>query len=124
VGDEAIEELLTCIPATADDEPITKHYLRAEMTGLRSELRGEMAELRSELRGEMAELRTELRSEMAELRTELRGEMAKLGSDLRGEMAELRVDFQKAMHRQTMWLIGAMFTFAGVLEAVGHFGPH
>ena len=98
VGDHAIEELLTCIPATEADEPITKHFLRAEMAELRGELRAEMAELR----GEMAELRTELR----------------------GEMAELRIEIHKAMHRQTAWLIATMFTFAIVLAAFGHFGPH
>jgi len=63
--------------------------LRAEMTGLRTELKSEIGELRTEMTG----LRTELKSEIGELRTELKSEIGELRTELKSEIGELRTEF-------------------------------
>ena len=88
---QAVEELLAHFPSRDLEEPVTKEYLDAQLSGIRvemAELRGEMRGEMAELRTEMAELRTELRTEMAELRTE----MAELRGEVRAELAGVRVD--------------------------------
>ena len=46
--------MMSFFPARDVEEPVTKEFLRAEMSDLRSELTGEMSSLRSELKGEMS----------------------------------------------------------------------
>lgn len=53
-----------------------------------------------------------LRAELAELRAEL--------AEFRAELSWTRGDLHDAMHRQTMWLMGAMITISGLtIGAVG-----
>ena len=54
VDEEAVQEMMSFFPARDVEEPVTKEFLRAEMSDLRSELTGEMSSLRSELKGEMS----------------------------------------------------------------------
>ena len=58
--------------------------------------------------------RDELRAEIAGLRTELRTEIA----GVRTEIAGVRTEIAQALQRQTIWLIGAMLTMAGLVIAV------
>lgn len=48
-GDEVTQAFLSQFPARDGEEPITRDYLRAEMSDLRGELRDEMAGLRGEM---------------------------------------------------------------------------
>jgi len=48
-GDEVTQAFLSQFPARDGEEPITRDYLRAEMSDLRGELRDEMAGLRAEM---------------------------------------------------------------------------
>jgi hypothetical protein len=48
-GDEATEAMLAHFPATENDEPITKEFLRAELAEFCSEVRGELAGIHRDL---------------------------------------------------------------------------
>ncbi|HNI33787.1 MAG TPA: hypothetical protein PLV93_00230 [Microthrixaceae bacterium] len=85
VDEEAVNEMLAYFPTRDGDEPISRDFLRAEM----SDLRAEMSDLGAELRAEMSDLGAELRAEMSDLGAELRAEMSDLRADLRTEMGEL-----------------------------------
>ncbi len=93
LGEEEVEALLSQFPARDLDEPVTKEFVRAEISGVRTE----MADLRSDLRGEIADLRTELHGEISGLRTELHARLREL----------------------TMWMSGALVAGMGVAAAVG-----
>jgi hypothetical protein len=69
--EEAVAEMMAYFPARDVEEPVTKEYLRAEMSELRAELRG--------------------------------------------EMSELRVDVAAQIHRSTVWTVGAITAWSGVL---------
>jgi hypothetical protein len=60
LGEEEAEAMVSQFPASDGDELVTKTFLRAEMSELRSELRGEMSELRTEVRGLRSDLVAEL----------------------------------------------------------------
>lgn len=75
-GDEVTQAFLSQFPAREGEEPITRDFLRAELSDLRGELRTEMAGLRTE----MSDQRGELKAEMAELRSDLN----RMGSRLAG----------------------------------------
>jgi hypothetical protein len=76
--EEAVAEMMAYFPARDVEEPVTKEYLRAEMSELRAELRGEMSELRV-------------------------------------EMSDLRVDVAAQIHRSTVWTVGSITAWSGVL---------
>lgn len=132
IGEEETEALLAQFPSHDDEEPITKHYLRAEMSTLAGELRAEMKDMRTELKGDIAELRTELKDDVAGLRTELKGdtadvriEMRDMGtalkdelSKVRMEMTDLRGHITDMMRRQTVWVTSAFFGFTVVVSTV------
>jgi hypothetical protein len=86
-GDEVTQAFLSQFPAREGEEPITRDYLRAELTGLRGELKVEMAGLRVELKEEMAGLRGELKQEMGDLRAELKQDVGDLRAELKEEIA-------------------------------------
>lgn len=67
VDEEAVNEMLAYFPTRDGDEPISRDFLRAEM----SDLRAEMSDLGAELRAEMSDLRADLRTEMGELESRL-----------------------------------------------------
>jgi len=100
---QAVEEMLAYFPARDVEEPVTKEFLRAEM----SDLRAEMSVLSAELRGEMSDLRTELRGEMSGLRTELRD-----------EMAALRLDMEAKFNRLLFQLLASMAAFVSLVLAI------
>ncbi|MBS1837933.1 MAG: hypothetical protein JST64_09570, partial [Actinobacteria bacterium] len=58
VDEEAVNEMLAYFPTRDGDEPISRDFLRAEM----SDLRAEMSDLGAELRAEMSDLGAELRA--------------------------------------------------------------
>jgi hypothetical protein len=63
LGEEVAEAFVAEFPSRDADEPVTREFLRAEMSDLRGELRADMADLRADmadLRREMAELRADL----------------------------------------------------------------
>ncbi len=72
---------------------------------------------RDELRTELARYATrdELRAELARFATrdELRAEIA----GVRTEIAGVRTEMAQALQRQTIWIIGAMLTIAGLAVA-------
>lgn len=60
VDEEAVNEMLAYFPTRDDDEPISREFLRAEMSDLGAELRAEMSELRADVRTEMGELESRM----------------------------------------------------------------
>ena len=97
LGPDVTEAFLAEFPAREGDEPITRDFLRAELSVTRGELRGEMADLRGELRGEMADLRNDLTGQMAGLASTLGGEMTDLSSDLRTDLGGQMMQLQLAV---------------------------
>ncbi len=91
LGDDDANALMSQFPASEIDELVTRQYLRAELAELRTELHYEIGSLRSELHHEIGSLRTELHHEIGSLRTEI----------------------ADRLRRQTMFIVGSLFTAAG-----------
>lgn len=126
VDEEAVQEMMSFFPARDVEEPVTKEFLRAEISDMRVEfagLRAEFADLTSDfvgLRGEFTGLRGEFTGLRGEF-TGLRGEFTTLvGSiDTRFSEFEVRVGSEfRAEIRRTMWLnVGMLTAFAAVIIA-------
>ena len=74
-------------------ELVTKSFLRAEISALRTDLR-------TEFRTEMSDLKTEFRTEMSDLRTEIsefKTEISEFKTELRTEMSDLKTEFKNEM---------------------------
>jgi hypothetical protein len=57
-------------------ELVTRDYLDARLSEVRSELKGEISALRAELKDDISALRAELKGDIATLRGDLRAEIA------------------------------------------------
>jgi len=146
VDEEAVQEMMSYFPARDVEEPVTKEFLRAEvsdlraemsdlkasllrdMSSLRSELREEMSELRTELKDDMSQLRTELKDDMSQLRTEFKSDMSQLRTELKndtsqlhteltGEMSSMEHRLIERINRTQAWNFLAMIAFAGTIIA-------
>ena len=104
LGEEEAEALLSQFPARELDEPVTKEFVRAEISGLRAE----MADMKAELRGEISGLRTEISG----VRTELRA-----------DISELRAEFYDRLRQQTVWMAGALIAGMGVASGIASVVP-
>lgn len=100
VGEEEAEALLSQFPSRDLDEPVTKEFVRAEM----SEVRAEIAEVRAEI---------------AELRGDVGGAIAGLRADLSGEIAGLRAEMHDRFRQQTVWIASAMAIGMGLAAGLG-----
>ncbi|MHB1139986.1 MAG: hypothetical protein ACYC2O_13605, partial [Microthrixaceae bacterium] len=78
--EEAVEEMLSHFPSRDLDEPVTKEFLRAEISDVRAEISGGHAEMHA--------MGGDLRAETSSLRSEMHA----MGGDLRSEIAELRTE--------------------------------
>ena len=47
--EQAVQKMMSYLPARDVEEPVTKDFLRAEMNDLRAEMRTEMGDLRTEM---------------------------------------------------------------------------
>lgn len=111
LGPDVTEAFLAEFPAREGDEPITRDFLRAELSVTRGELRGEMADLRGQLRSEMADLRNDLHGEMADLRNDLEGQMAHVQlavAALDARIAQSEAAYQKESKRQLAVIVTAI----------------
>jgi hypothetical protein len=137
--EEAVEEMLSHFPSRDLDEPVTKEFLRAEISDLRAEISGLRAEMHamggdlraetSSLRSEMHEMGGDLRAETSSLRSEmhemggdlraetssLRSEMHEMGGDVRAEISGLRAEMHQGFQRLTLALVGSMISLAAVV---------
>lgn len=130
VDEEAVAEMMSYFPARDVEEPVTKEFMQAEVSEVRTDFAGLRAAF-ADLRAEFADLRAEVRVEIAAIRTEFAGLRAEF-ADLRAEFADLRtyVDvkfsdqetrlrsvIQSQMTRM-MWLnITALTAMTGVIVA-------
>ena len=94
--EEAVEEMLSHFPSRDLDEPVTKEFLRAEISGLRAEMHAMGGDHRAET-------------------SSLRAEMHAMGGDLRAEIAELRAEMHQGFQRLTLALVGSMNSLAAVV---------
>lgn len=100
LGEEEVEALLSQFPSRDLDEPVTKEFVRAEISDVRTEIAGVRAELHTEIAG--------VRTEVAELRAELHT-----------EIAALRAEMHEGFRQMTVWMAGAMTAGLGLAAAVG-----
>jgi hypothetical protein len=61
VGEEEVEALLSQFPSRDLDEPVTKEFVRAEISDVRTELHTEIAAVRAEIADLRAEFHNSLR---------------------------------------------------------------
>ena len=108
--EEAVEEMLSHFPSRDLDEPVTKEFLRAEISDVRAEISGLRAEI-SGLRAEMHAMGGDHRAETSSLRAEMHA----MGGDLRAEIAELRAEMHQGFQRLTLALVGSMISLAAVV---------
>jgi hypothetical protein len=93
IGEEEADALLSQFPSRDLDEPVTKEFVRAEISDTRSVLRAEIAELRTELHSEIGLVRTEI--------------------------AQLEARINDRFREQTMWMAGAMTVGMGLAAGIG-----
>ena len=101
IGEEAAEAMLSQFPARDLDEPVTKEFVRAELSEARSDLLLEITELRGELRAEFATVRGEMRTEFANVRTE----MTEIGNDL-AKRVQVTVGVATALATEILGTLG------------------
>jgi hypothetical protein len=92
LGDEDANALMSEFPAVEAHELVTKDFLRAELSELRSDLRAELHAQISGVRGEISGVRGEIsgvREEISGVRGEISGVREEICS-VRGEIAEVR----------------------------------
>jgi hypothetical protein len=107
LGEEEAQALLSQFPARDLDEPVTKEFVRAEISDVRSQLRAEIADVRTEA----AEFRGEVRAEFAVVH----GEFAAV----RGEIAQLEGRMNERFREMTMWVAGALIAGLGASAGIG-----
>ncbi len=88
LGEEEAEALLSQFPARELDQPVTKEFVRAEL---------------SEVRAEMADMKAELRSDIAAQRT---------------DTSALRAELYDRLRQQTVWMAGALVAGMGVATGI------
>jgi uncharacterized protein involved in exopolysaccharide biosynthesis len=86
--EEAVEEMLSHFPSRDLDEPVTKEFLRAEISDVRAEI--------SDVRAEISDVRAEI-------------------SDVRAEISGLRAEMHQGFQRLTLALVGSMISLAAVV---------
>jgi chromosome segregation ATPase len=64
--------------------------LRADITGLRTDLQGQAASLRSDLQAQIATVRSDLQAQIAEVRTDMDARFTRV--DIRLERLEAKID--------------------------------
>ena len=67
LGEEEAQALLSQFPARDLDEPVTKEFVRAEISEVRSELRTEIADLRSEMHQGFGAIRADMHERFREM---------------------------------------------------------
>ena len=93
--------------------------LRKEIVELERRLRKEIVELEGRLRKEIVELEGRLQKEIKEVEGRLRKEIEAVRKEteqIRLETKTLEVRLTHAMHRQTMWIIGAVGAIVGLVR--------
>jgi len=99
LGEADANTLMSEFPSVEADELVTKQFLRAELAELRSSLPEQLV-TKQFLRAELAELRSSLPEQLVTKQF------------LRAELAE-------ALHRQTLWMAGAIGGSTVLLAALG-----
>ena len=118
VEEEAVQEMLSYFPARDVEEPVTKEFLRAELTEGLARMGAELrSEFRAELRSEIGGLRSELQSEIGGLRSELQSEIGELRSELQSEIGGLRTELREEIRRMVWVNLGGFVAFAAVIIA-------
>jgi hypothetical protein len=67
LGEEEAQALLSQFPARDLDEPVTKEFVRAEISEVRSELRTEIADLRSAMHQGFGAIRADMHERFREM---------------------------------------------------------
>jgi chromosome segregation ATPase len=98
--------------------------LRADITGLRTDLQGQVASFRSDLQAQIATVRTELQTQIAELRGDLqtqiagvRTDMGTLRTDMEARLIRLEVKIDEKPSAATIYQ-AALATFTGTFAVI------
>jgi dsDNA-specific endonuclease/ATPase MutS2 len=109
---------------------LVRSELKKEIELLRSELKKDIAALRGEVQTEIANLRGEVQKDIMGLRGEIQREIAQLRADTQKDIARLEVGLERvrvelkateaslrtAIHRQTIWVVGAVGAVVGLVR--------
>lgn len=125
VGEEATSQMLSCFPARAMDEPITREFLRAELLSQRLAISDEIGALRRDMQASQTALRQDVQASKTALRQDMRAADTALRQDLQAGDAALRLDLhteigalRREMRTMFCWMMGTMITLTGVLSGV------
>lgn len=104
--EQAVQEMMGYFPARDLDDPVTRDFLHAELSGMRTEI----ATFTGEMRSEMASFKDEIRSEMASFKDEIRDELT-------SQLEAMRTEFRTELHRVFGWNLAAFVSMAAVIVA-------
>jgi len=62
IDEEAVQDMLTQFPSASADKPASEEFVRAEISGLRTEMTTEISRIRTQMTTEISGLRTEMAS--------------------------------------------------------------
>ena len=115
-GRKEADTLMTLLPtsvwedvATKTDLELHSALLKIQFNEVHNDLRAEISGVRTELKGDVASLR----GEIASLHAELKGDIA----DVRLEIAELRTEMHQMFRKNYMVMISAIFAINSLFFA-------
>ena len=95
--------------------------LQKEIEGVRKEIKEVELTLQKEIEGvrkEIKEVELTLRKEIKEVELTLRKEIKEVELNLQKEIKDAELRTRKAMHQQTIWLVGAVGTVVGLVKVL------
>jgi len=104
--EQAVQEMLSYFPARDVEEPVTKEFLRAELSDVEHSIRSYMSAMETGIRADMSAMETGIRADMSAMETGIRADMSAM---------ELRLT--ERIDRAFRWNIITMITIAAVIVA-------
>ncbi len=93
---------------------------RVEMKQLEVNLQKEMRQIEVNLQKEMRQIEVNLQKEMRQIEVNLRKEI----ESTRVEIKQLEVQLARAMHRQTLWIVGSVGSIIALIRLLDWFLTH
>ena len=93
--EQAVQEMLSYFPARDVEEPVTKEFLRAELS----------------------DVEHSIRSDMSAMETGIRADMSAMETGIRADMSAMELRLTERIDRAFRWNIITMITIAAVIVA-------
>lgn len=121
LGSEVAEALISQFPARDLDEPVTKDFVRAEVSDLRGDMQAEFGKVRGEIQAEFGKVRGEigdLRTEMLERFREADHRMGQRIDALAERSFDQYMSLSAGIRSMAIWMSTAVAASSGLSAAI------